>query len=294
MQDYLQLHIDGHTAAMAESALEAIQALAVTLGDAADQPILEPPPGETPLWDHVRVTGLFPAGADPLSLLAQLQQQGVDPSRVTVERLTGRVWEREWLREFRPMRFGHRLWISPFELRDQTPPDAAVVALDPGLAFGTGTHPTTRLCLEWLDAADLAGARVLDFGCGSGVLALAAATLGAEAVIATDIDPQALAATRANARANGLEHRIHCRQLAELADNEAFDLVLANILAGTLVDLAGELCARVAPGGQLVLSGILAEQADQVRQAYAGEFLLSAENSDTWVRLDGRRFAPAA
>jgi ribosomal protein L11 methyltransferase len=173
---------------------------AVTLSDAGDEALLEPRPGETPLWRATRVTGLFSVDADFDALRADLQMTfGIgDLPGHRIEQLADRTWEREWLKDYHPMRFGRRLWVSPV---GQTPDaeDAVVVSMDPGLAFGTGTHPTTALCLEWLDGLDLDGKRILDFGCGSGILGIAALLLGAESVLAVDIDPQALTATAANA-----------------------------------------------------------------------------------------------
>ena len=183
-----------------EEVLTAHGALAVTLTDAGDAPVLEPAPGETPLWPDTKITALFPGDQD-LSALTRALETTVAPTPLpatTIETLEERVWEREWLKRFKPMRFGERLWVSPREM-NVGDPQAIVVRLDPGLAFGTGTHPTTALCLRWLDAASLDDARVLDFGSGSGILAIAALKLGAAAATAVDIDPQAVTATQTNA-----------------------------------------------------------------------------------------------
>ncbi len=290
---WLQLEVLSDEPAAVEAVFEALQALAVTITDAADQPLLEPAPGETPLWDQSRITGLFPGDADADTLRAALGAQlGIGVEQIRSERLADRAWEREWLRDFRPMQFGRRLWICPRAQRVEAP-DAVVVSMDPGLAFGTGTHATTRLCLEWLDGASLQGRTVLDFGCGSGVLAVAAARLGAARVYATDIDPQALAATAENARLNDVSARIEIAPPDALPDVRA-EIVLANILAGTLIELRARIVALAAPGATVVLSGILAEQIDEVRAAWADDAELTTTISEAWARLDGRLFAPAA
>jgi ribosomal protein L11 methyltransferase len=209
-----------------------------------------------------------------------------------IEKLADRPWEREWLKDFRPMRFGRKLWVSPdaFDVDDG---NAVIVRLDPGLAFGTGTHPSTALCLRWLDGLDLTGKRILDFGCGSGILAIAALSLGARSASAVDTDPQAVTATRDNARKNGIEDSLFVTQdVAEVTGT--FDIVVANILAEPLVQNAEDVCGRLAQDGSLALSGILADQADSVIEGYHHliEIELSAmdETTDqTWVRLVGTR-----
>ena len=271
------------------AACEAAGALSVTVEDAADDPVYEPLPGEVRTWPHNRVTALFPAGHDPEPLhreLAALLAGEVSGWRV--EGLADRDWERAWLDGFRPLRCGRRLWVCPTG-QEPPEPDAVNLRLDPGLAFGTGTHPTTALCLAWLDAHPPTGS-LLDYGCGSGILAIAGLLLGARAAWAVDIDPQALTATRDNAARNGVDARLATGLPQALPRDATFDLLLANILAGPLVELAPALAARLAPGGALVLSGILADQADAVAAAYrpwCGE--LRVELRDGWARLDGRR-----
>jgi ribosomal protein L11 methyltransferase len=274
-----------------QDALEALGALAVTLADAADDPIYEPPPGATPLWQRSRVTALFDAATDRAALreaLSATLEVPLPAHRFTV--LADRDWEREWLKDFKPMRFGARLWVVPTAF--QAPePGAVNLILDPGLAFGTGTHPTTALCLEWLDdhAQTLAGKRVLDFGCGSGILAIAAALLGAREVEALDLDPQALLATEENAARNGVAARIQVA-LPEAGSVGPFDLLVANILSGPLIDLAPVLMARLGPGAPFALSGILAAQAAEVAAAYAPFAAMSPPVArGDWVRLDGLR-----
>jgi ribosomal protein L11 methyltransferase len=259
-------------ALLLEAALEIAGALAVTLDDAGDDPLLEPAPGTLPLWSGVRLTALFEDDARSAgqvrALAKTLGAQSLIPP--VIERLEDRPWERVWLDDFHPTRFGRHLWVCP-QGQPAPDPEAVVVDLDPGLAFGTGHHPTTALCLEWLDGAELEGRTLLDYGCGSGILAIAALKLGAAHAIALDHDPQAIEATRANAAANGVAERLSpCRQedLTTLADRLPADLVIANILAGPLVKLAPTLLRNLRPGGALVLSGLLADQVPAVSAAY--------------------------
>jgi len=266
-------------------------ALAVTLQDAADQPLYEPPPGATPLWSQTWVTGLFDADADLQAVLADLRNTlgGQDLPHV-ISPLEDKDWEREWMDNYHPMRFGARLWICPSW---HQPPDvdAVTVMLDPGLAFGTGTHPTTALCLEWLDAHDVVGKHVIDYGCGSGILAVAAAKLGAQQVWAVDYDPQALHATTLNAEKNAVSTLIHTVLPNDLP-REMADMMLANILAGPLIELAPLFADLVRPGGAIVLSGILNTQSDAVMQRYQPWFdMAPATERDEWMRLSGVRKA---
>ncbi len=269
-------------------------AQSVTFSNAGDLPVLEPGPGETPLWSHTLITGLFDADADMAQLLedlrASLAPDGLPEH--SLETLVDRDWEREWLRDFGAMRFGTRLWICPADsVPDQA--DAVVVRLDPGLAFGTGTHATTAMCLEWLDSLDLQGKSLLDFGCGSGVLAIAALKLGGAQAQAMDIDVQAVTATRENAAQNAVQDRLSIS--ASASDIEGhFDVVVANILAGPLAEMAATISEHVRPGGRLALSGILSEQAAGVLDAYASwvdfdEPEFRDQDGQTWTRLTGRR-----
>jgi ribosomal protein L11 methyltransferase len=275
-----------------EDALLDAGASSITLEDEGDDPVLEPLPGTTPLWPRVRVKALFDGTLDAEQLLEALQASIGEPlGRAYFETLADRAWEREWLKDFKPMRFGNRLWICPGGQRPTGDPGAAAVLieLDPGLAFGTGTHPTTALCLEWLDSADVAGQRTIDYGCGSGILAIAAAKLGATAVDAVDIDPQALIATRDNAERNGVAHLI-APQLVADASLAPADILLANILAGPLESLAPAFAALVKTSGRLVLSGILRNQAEAVATRYAPWFDIGpVVVRDDWARLDGVR-----
>ena len=265
-------------------------AQSLTLSDAGDDPVLEPAPGTAPLWSTTRMTALFAANVDFERLRTDLMQTlAIDTlPRNRVEALTDRDWEREWLKDFMPMRFGQRLWVSPDGFVVDAD-DAVVVRLDAGLAFGTGTHATTALCLQWLDKTEIAGKTLLDFGCGSGILAIAGLKLGAKSVTAVDIDPQAITATRQNALNNEVDNRLVTTLQIDQLDDQ-FDIVIANIQAGTLVDHAGFVCDRLRPGGRLALSGILAEQVVDVTAAYQHcvEFA-AAEYRDNWARLSGTR-----
>lgn len=290
---WLQLSLEAldHTPEQLEDALLQAGALAVTLADAGDQSVLEPAPGETPLWAHTCVTGLFDAHTDIEIVKRQLQSFLHSPilPECRLSRLEERNWVRAWMDNFHPMRFGQRLWICPTA---QEPPDptAVNIRLDPGLAFGTGAHPTTALCLEWLDGADLADRTVLDYGCGSGILAIAAAKLGARRVWAVDIDPQALLASDDNADENGVEDRIELTAPAALPPGLCVDVLLANILAGVLVRLAPEFARRVKPGGCLILSGILEQHAAAVEAAFNHDFAFEpARQREDWVLLEGVR-----
>ncbi len=274
-----------------ESALFALGALSVSIEDAGDEPILEPAPGSTPVWSNTRLKALFEDGTrmGPIreELAARLGLASLPEHRD--ETLADRQWERVWLEDFnQAMNFGQRLWVCPGE---HLPPDkqAVCVHLDPGLAFGTGTHPSTAGCLQWLDAHPPQGLRVLDYGCGSGILAIAAQKLGARRVVGVDNDPQALIATDANATRNAVAGAIQSLPPQRLAA-VGYDLVLANILARPLLSLAPVLSALAAPGARIVLAGILTEQADAVMARYAPWFTLQTTAlREDWVLLSGTR-----
>ena len=273
-----------------EAVFERHGALAVTLSDAGDTPVLEPLPGDAPLWRDTQVTGLFSDEQDLDDLQRDLHRTfglgELPPHRI--EELPDRVWEREWLAHFRPMQFGRRLWICPSGFSVDVE-DAVVVRLDPGLAFGTGTHPTTALALEWLDGLDLAGSRVLDFGCGSGVLSVAALLLGADAVTACDIDPQALEATRENAAKNAVGERLTVTPDAGPPSGN-YDVVVANIVSGTLIRCADAIAGHMAAKGRVLLSGILEEQVPELVEAYRDRVAFERPLVRAgWVRLTGRR-----
>jgi ribosomal protein L11 methyltransferase len=260
---------------------------AVTFTDRHDDPVLEPAPGELRLWPETRVQALFARGEPARLARALAHALTLDAHDIAMQAIEDRAWEREWLRDFHAMRFGRRLWVCPHhEIVEE--PGAAIVQLDPGLAFGTGTHATTALCLEWLDSKLEPGCRVIDFGCGSGVLGLAAARLGAQAVWCHDHDPQALAAARDNAAVNALSDRV--RVVASADDLPLADVLLANILPSTLGELAPTLARLVRPGGEAVLSGILERERDEVTHAHRAWFDTETFGArEGWLCLVARR-----
>ena len=286
-----------------EQAFEVVGALAVTSLDADadsddEHAILEPGVGETPLWNGVAMSALFPGDADPLLVLSELERsdESLQWTGVRFRKVDDQDWERAWMDQYVPLRFGSRTWIVPWNHdlpAEAEGADAAIVRLDPGLAFGSGTHPTTALCLRWLDGLAREGllddATVLDFGCGSGILALAALKLGAARAVGIDNDPQALLATADNAERNAVGDRMLVASPGD-APAGTYPVVVANILAGALDALADTLAARVAPGGRIALSGILAGQEGPLLERYGAWFDdLAATHEDSWIRIDGIR-----
>jgi len=272
---------------VAEDCCFELGATSVTYVDAHDDPVLEPLPGEFRLWPTTRLRALFPGETDAESVAQTLTQTlGIAAGELKTERVDDRIWEREWLRDFHAMRFGRRLWICPHH-EQVTEPGAVVVRMDPGLAFGTGTHPTTALCLEWLDRHVVGGEQVIDFGCGSGVLGIAAARLGAAAAHCFDIDPQALLATRENAAAN--ESRVSTYATADELPGDV-DILVANILSGPLCELAPTFGSLVRAGGAIVLAGLLEHEAADVTEAYTTWFDIHPfEVREGWSGLAGLR-----
>jgi ribosomal protein L11 methyltransferase len=285
----LTLDLDGLDPELVEEACFDFGALAVSYTDQRDDPILEPAPGEFRLWPHSRLQALYSFETSPEDLVSGLSHVlRVEATRFTLETLADRVWEREWLRDFHPMCFGRKLWVAPHHAHVHTP-DAVIVRLDPGLAFGTGTHATTAMCLAWLDEHAGAGQVAIDYGCGSGVLAVAAAKLGARSAWAYDIDPQALTATRDNSAANDVSEAV------KVVDTDAdlpggVDLLMANILCGPLCELAPRFAALIRPGGRIVLAGLLSTQAQEVRDAHAPWFDMEPfATREGWTALSGVR-----
>ena len=288
---WLQLRLDTHPdqVAQLEELMLASGAVAVTMEDNADQPVLEPGVGETPLWNHTRLTGLYPADSDMDAALAQFPPALLAQCNQRIEILEDKDWEREWMQHYQPMRFGRRLWVCPSWI-EPPEPDACNLLLDPGLAFGTGTHPTTAMCLAQLDGMALAGTRMVDYGCGSGILAAAALKLGAERALGVDNDPQALAASRDNCARNDID-----RQRLQLAlPGEAVigdwhgqaEVVVANILAGPLLQLRDTLLVLLQPGGSLMLAGLLESQAGELIEHYRPRITLEvADQVEEWVCL---------
>lgn len=271
---WLQLRIDTSRdlAPALESALLEQGSLAVTLEDNADQPIFEPELGETPLWQETRVTGLFDASADTSVILASIEADYQEKTQQSLSHthwhlLEDKDWEREWMTHYHPIRCADNLWICP----SWTPPpnpNAVNLMLDPGLAFGTGTHPTTYLCLQWLAEQTLEGKTVIDYGCGSGILGIASLLLGADHAIGADIDPQALLATRSNVERNQLPSERFPVFFPNQCPCDPVDMVLANILAGPLIELAPTLTSMLKPNAKLCLSGVLASQENAIISAY--------------------------
>lgn len=300
----LKAHVPPEHAEQLEDLLLDEGATAISLQDADDDPVFEPERGTTPLWQDTVLTGLY----DDLEGIGEMLERihaawaerlpGEPCPAIDYELVADRDWEREWMDAFEPLRMGERLWIVP-SWHEPPAPDAINLVLDPGLAFGTGTHPTTALCLGWLDGlavhGELAGTQMLDVGCGSGILAIAALRLGARHATGTDIDPQALQASRDNAERNAVSHDDLALYYPEELDRQhpeaGYPLVVANILAGPLVELAPAIAGRVAPGGRLALSGILEHQADEVLDAYRARGLIMDEpaHREGWVRLTGMR-----
>jgi len=285
----LSLRVSQSELERVEAILLAQGAVSVTLRDAGDEAIYEPAPGETPLWSAFEVTALFEADSDMDRVRSCLDQALQAPRAVGIAPLEERDWVRAWMDRFGPMDFGQGLWVCPTGM--EAPPQARVIVrLDPGLAFGTGTHATTALCLEWLASHPPRGARIVDYGCGSGILSLAAAKLGAAQIMAVDIDPQALQATRDNADRNGIPPDVLRTGLAGEMGGPAVDLILANILSNTLTALYPEMVRLSRPGTRILLSGILAGQAQAVARVYAQGFRLQPPRSRAdWVLIEGVR-----
>ena len=292
---WLQLSVQTNkaNAEAISAALGSLGAVSVTLQDAADEALLELEPGEHPVWQSVQLTAIFPADSDSGQLRIAVREALGDPGiDISIEPLEDKDWSETWRADFHAMRFGSRLWVCPAH-ESQPDPDAVVVDMDPGLAFGTGTHATTAMCLEWLDGHPPEGLRVIDYGCGSGILAIAACKLGAGDVTGIDIDPQAIQATRENARRNGVQGVLLAGLPDDFETHEA-DLLLANILASPLIELAATLNGLVRPGGRIVMTGILAEQAEDVMSAYQ-EWIVFDEpvRREEWTLLVGRKVTEA-
>lgn len=270
-------------------------ALSVTYQDTQDQPIYEPELGTTPLWRNTTISALFDAQNDMQALRAQLNdacnnsemQASIDS--LSIEILEDKDWERQWMKSYKPMQFGNRLWVCP-SWCDVPDPNAVNLMLDPGLAFGTGTHPTTELCLRWLDSIDVTDQEITDYGCGSGILGIAALLLGAKSVLAVDIDSQALQATQTNLLRNNLAPTRLSTYLPENAPQRETQILVANILSGPLVELAPLIAQRVRHKGLIALSGLLAEQQQEIINAYSPWFILDqAVLLDGWIRVTGVR-----
>ncbi|MCL6332238.1 50S ribosomal protein L11 methyltransferase [Pectobacterium carotovorum subsp. carotovorum] len=289
----LKINTSGKVAEQLGDAMIESGAVSVTFQDTHDTPVFEPLPGETRLWGDTDAIALYDAETDMNAVIAILEQEPLLGAgfKHKIEQLEDKDWEREWMDNFHPMQFGKRLWICP-SWREIPDPNAINVMLDPGLAFGTGTHPTTALCLQWLDGLDLEGKTIIDFGCGSGILAIAALKLGAARAIGIDIDPQAIQASRDNAQRNGVSERLELYLPKDQPADLSADVVVANILAGPLRELAPLISDLPKAGGHLGLSGVLATQADGVAEAYADKFTLDpVAEREEWCRITGQRRA---
>ncbi len=277
-----------------EEWLFAAGALSITFRDDKDEAILEPAPGEVRLWESLNLVGMFAQGVNEddvhAALLLAAAASDYQAPLYSLSQLQDTAWERTWMDTFKPMQFGERLWVCPSHM-DAPDPNAVNIRLDPGLAFGSGTHATTAQCLQYLGNATPAlcsveGLSVIDFGCGSGILAVAAALLGAADVRAVDIDPQALEATRRNADANGVDNCVVTGLPALLSDGPNCDLMLANILCEPLLQLAPTFSSLIRPGGVLVMSGVLVEQIESIRLGYNEWFNFDQiESQDDWALL---------
>jgi ribosomal protein L11 methyltransferase len=288
--DYFEIKIPCHKSEIVsiEDKLMFLGACSVTYRDAEDVAILEPAPGEMPLWQDIEVTGMFTKDYDEQSIQKSIQNQFTQ-REIICEKLQNQVWERTWLEHFKPMLFGQTTWIIPseFEVINE---DAVNIMLDPGMAFGTGTHATTALCLEWIDEHDLQGQKVIDFGCGSGILAIAALKHGAQVTYCTDIDPQAIESTLINAENNQVSEGIQVVATNKVLELEQLDVVLANILAAPLMSLVATFKKILKEGGELVMSGILAEQTDEVIEKFSQSFIdFQVKITDDWASVYAKK-----
>jgi ribosomal protein L11 methyltransferase len=282
---------DKKTAPKVSDFFSDLGAVSVTYMDAEDQPVYEPPPGETKIWRLTKVIALFELDTEPELVKTVLfsQFKGYLLQNWFHEVLQDQAWERTWMEHYQPMKFGESLWVCPTG-QEKSESGTVCMTLDPGLAFGTGTHPTTALCLEWLANHDLTDKVVIDYGCGSGILAVASLLLGAKQAYAIDIDPQAITATRANAEKNEVVDRIECYLPEQFSDLQA-DIVIANILAKPLCELSELISELIKDNGKLILSGILNEQAESVMMAYEHHNIniQTPEIQGDWCRLDGKK-----
>jgi ribosomal protein L11 methyltransferase len=298
--NWLQIHITTEQAQVdfTETLLMSLGAVSVTLDDAEDQALLEPLPGETPLWDHVIVTGIFQQTQeepiDAAALVTFIQTQLPADTAIKTEVIENQAWERAWMDHYEPIQIAENLWIVPEWLAAPNPA-ATNIKLDPGLAFGTGNHASTFLCLEWLAGIDLKDKVVIDYGCGSGILGVAALLLGAKYVYATDIDPQAVLATRQNAELNGVAERLWVGLPEEFEQHyqDRAEILVANILAKPLMALVETFHQLTQPHGKIALAGLIEEQIEDVKQAYAPYFDITGQQmrEENWCRLSGLRKA---
>ncbi|MCF6318541.1 MAG: 50S ribosomal protein L11 methyltransferase [Proteobacteria bacterium] len=272
-----------------EACLLDLGACSVTFRDAQDVAILEPGPGKMPLWQDLEITAMFTLNEHKESAISEFIQESYPNRSIHVAKLQNQVWERTWLEHFRPMQFGKSTWIIPSEF-EAVDKDAVNIYLDPGLAFGTGTHATTALCLQWIDSSDLNNLEIMDFGCGSGILAIAALKHGAKTVYCTDIDPQAIESTLANAKNNQVDGGISVIDANNVSEIKNLDAVMANILAAPLLTLVETFHAMLKNNGELIMSGILAEQADEIVAQFSHRFVdFEIKNTEDWISVYARK-----
>ncbi|CAA9890334.1 methylase for 50S ribosomal subunit protein L11 [Candidatus Methylobacter favarea] len=287
----ISLITDENTAPGLADYFSELGAVSVTYMDAEDQPVYEPAIGATKIWRNTQVIALYEVNAEP-ALIKTLVYMQFDNNLLhdwRQEELADQEWERAWMDYYQPMKFADKLWVCPTD-QQRSEPGTICLTLDPGLAFGTGTHPTTALCLQWLASHELTGKTVIDYGCGSGILAVAAILLGAKKVHAVDIDPQALTATTDNALKNHVQDKIQCFLPDHFSPFQA-DVVLANILAKPLIDLSRQISNLLVSGGRLVLSGILFDQAEAVMNAYKQNIAFEPPvQQEEWIRLEGIKY----
>ena len=286
----LSLQIERHQADLTSEVLMGLGSISITYSDTFDNAIYEPPVGQTPLWKNLTINALFNSDVNQKNIKISLSEI-CNIEVLSFNLLKGRVWEEEFKKDFRAMQFGKNLWICPsWEEQTQLPTDSIVINMNPGLAFGTGNHQTTDLCLQYLDANPPKNLNVIDFGCGAGVLAIAAAKLGAKSVLAIDNDLQAVHATRENVIHNQCENIITTMHSEEESDFGKCDVLVSNILTNPLIELVSLFAKLVRPNGSLVLSGILKEQSDMIVSCYAQYFSnLEISNKDEWCRVCGTR-----
>lgn len=297
---WLQIHItvEQSQVEFTETLLESLGAVSVTLDDAENQDLLEPLPGETPLWNNVIVTGIYAQEDDEeidVQALMTFIELQMPHAPIKYEFMEDQAWERTWMDAYEPIKISEKFWIVP-EWMEPPEADAVNLKLDPGLAFGTGNHASTFLCLQWLGKTDLKDKIVIDYGCGSGILAVAALLLGAKKVYATDIDPQAVLATQQNAELNGVLDQLYVGlpdEFNETLQSQKADVFVANILAGPLMTLAPQFATLVQPEGEFALAGVIEEQVEEVSAVYADFFdvLEVAKRDEYWCRISGKRQA---
>ena len=291
MWQQLKIQLHSEDTSSFEQILFDSDAISISYLDAEDQPVFQEEPGSTPLWDNTFLLCLFNTKTDLGSLLNKLRcnTKVLNNKSLNIELIEDQDWERSWMKDFEPIQFGEKLWICPSWLSPPEP-NAVNIKLDPGLAFGTGNHATTSLCLRWLDQADVRGSEVIDYGCGSGVLSIASALLGAVKVHSVDNDPQAISATIDNSRRNKVPGDVLTTYLPEAVPPVHADILIANILERPLIDLSEKFAELVKKGGYITLSGLLEEQIPSLLSCYDRWFDMEAPQVEQgWVLLCGTR-----